>query len=99
MAKLSEFLPKAGALHGEGGGEWDRGSSAYTRGQVLNAAAVATAAKPSQAKPILLQLLRRIACLGHRNDFHIPQQLKPLSQGENPIKFGSERNKSELSVK
>lgn len=54
---------------------------------------------PSQAKPILLQLLRRIACLGHRNDFHIPQQLKPLSQGENPIKFGSERNKSELSVK
>lgn len=35
----------------------------------------------------------------NRNDFHIPQQLKPLSQGENPIKFGSERNKSELSVK
>lgn len=28
--------------------EKNRGSSAYTRGQVLNAAAVATAAKPSQ---------------------------------------------------
>lgn len=29
--------------------ELGTGSSAYTRGQVLNAAAVATAAKPSQA--------------------------------------------------
>jgi len=40
-----------------------------------------------------------VSATGARNDFHIPQQLKPLSQGENPIKFGSERNKSELSAK
>lgn len=66
MAKLSEFLLKAGE---EGDGvKWrGQGSSAYTRGQVLNAAAVATANSAAAVAPSLPAL--RVWDSRNRNDF------------------------------